>query len=438
MRSNAASFLSTSTIIYLILNLNHTVQAQEKLRSPVSSLGKDKNNDKDKDKSCKPILHYDDVCTKFCSDYFMACTDPNFFDGGVDGCLKKCAEFPRTDGHIDPSNVAGDKFECRRFHLNLAMNDTGTGNIRFHCLHATEEGAGVCVDTKVNGVTPYRALSKGTCNMKQIGYCTLFASNTVANCTNPGINDDTIPKVLQMLPSGVEILFLKKNSLLTTLSDGVFENLKSPSSLKALYLDNCNISSATKDSFRSLSNLKVLSLSRNRLASIPSDLLVNTPKLRQFDLIGGDVKLKSLPAVLFRNTPKMEQILLYAHELSSFPVGFFQGLSKLKTMSFIDNKFTTSGIPDDTFKDLVSLKEFHLFLNEISEVKSAWFGSWAKKIVSVVLWKNQIESVSKETFSSLESLEYLFLHDNPIDFISDDALDNHDELKQVTLGKIAA
>jgi len=430
MRLTTTNVLAISGIIFL--SLSYTIQAETLAETVLSFL---KKNDDKNSNTCQPVLYYDDLCTNFCDDFFHKCRDANLFDGGYDGCIDACARFPRTNSRIDYRNTHGDTYECRRLHVNLALPKVWGSDVAFHCLHATEDGGGVCSDVKLNGETTYRTLHKNLCDIKYIGYCSLFAEDTIANCTNARITDGTISGMLQMLPSSVEILFMTDNTHISALPDGVFENLKSPSTLKALYLDSCNIDTVSEDSFRSLSSLEILSLNGNKLSAFPSDLLDNTPELRQFSYYAAytTTKLTALPATLFRKTPKMESFLVSDHQIPSIPVGFFQGLSKLEIIGFVGNLLTTSGIPDDLFKDTKSLKQIHIFNNKITEVRSEWF-SFENEINRIFLFLNNIETLSANTFSNLKKLKYLYLHENPIDFFSDDFMKENEELIHLTLG----
>ena len=96
---------------------------------------------------------------------------------------------------------------------------------------------------------------------------------------------------------------------------------------------------------------------------------------------------------------------------------------KLEMISFVNNgAFDDTSFPDGVFDDLVSLKFFDFFGNNIATVKKSLFESgWGENLLCVALCNNQITEVEDGIFDTLTSLEQVYMHGNQLENF--DALD---------------
>jgi Leucine-rich repeat (LRR) protein len=336
--------------------------------------------------------------------------------------------YPRPispDEYIAPlafgSNLGSDTLWCRKRHLSLVARVEGNSynDAAFHCAHAGPTGGSICRDVEIDGATPYEHLRDGEDTRHHFAYCDLAGEDTIADCTQMYITDATLPYALQLIPDTVKILFLNGNTAITSLPGNVFaDNLKNPSSLQSLIMDECNISSIDADAFVGLSGLEVLNLNMNAITSLPEGMLRSNVKLTQFSAFTSGAKyfsLTALPEDLFANTPNMKRILIYGHGgLTEIPPNFFKGLYECEIVSFVYCAFTNVGFPDGVFSDLFSLQYFDWFGNQLTKVEKRWFeGGWGKNILRVALEQNQIEEIEAGSFDTLASLELLFLNRNP-------------------------
>merc|ERR1712119_249337 len=74
----------------------------------------------------------------------------------------------------------------------------------------------------------------------------------------------------------------------------------------------------------------------------------------------------------------LEMIALVDNKLTAFESGTFNG-----------QIFDANGIPDDLFKDLVSLEYLSTFINNVGVLKNVWFGAWSAKLESIAIFLYQ-------------------------------------------------
>ncbi|GKY92060.1 hypothetical protein MPSEU_000177500 [Mayamaea pseudoterrestris] len=421
----------------------------------------------------------DTECQDFCDTYFKICQSSNAytnpspsdivhrqlvtsaepilhrlnngssFSKDILHCQMDCMLYPRPaspDEYVTPlkfgSNLGSDTFWCRKRHLSLAARVEGNSfnDPTFHCYHAGPTGGSICRDVQIDGATPYEYLRDGQDTRHHIAYCDLAGNNTVADCTQMYITDDTLPYALQWLPSTVQYLLLNGNPGITNLTAGIFKNnLENPKGLKALFMDECNITFIDSRAFAGLDHLEALNLNMNLMTSFPEKMLEPTRRLRQLSAITSGSKYASLvglPDDLFSYTPNMQRIIIYGHaSITSFPANIFRNLTECQIISFVNCGFTNAGFPDGVFSDMTSLMYFDFFGNKLTKVEKRWFsGSWGKNVLRLALDTNQITSVETGALDSLINLEVLYLHRNKeLLTIPKSVIANNTKLRHLTL-----
>jgi len=391
----------------------------------------------------------DPSCTEFCEEFFTLCRDWNFFDIGMEGCLETCQTFPRTKSQewLDPSHLHSDTFECRRFHVFENFVDTP----QFHCWHALAETDHICGDIEIDGVTPYQAMRDGLGSLFHYGYCDLIASETVADCSLNSITDEQLPYVLQTIPATVKTLFLNGNPGITEIPSGLFDNLEDPLHLKALYLDDCNITTLHADSFLPLQNLELLNLPLNFISVLPDGLL-RLPNLRSFSIYGVPdplLNVKNKPGLLdssvsyndtlFQDTPNIERILMHSHRgITEVQPGLLQGLTMLDTLYFVFCGLTNAGMPPEAFQDLASMRFFDFQGCPLTEFNPDWFSGLmntnVERLAFFLMDLAPITDVS--VFENMPNLRQAFFHQNPrLLSVPGNMFQNNPQLEVFTLGE---
>ena len=328
------------------------------------------------------------------------------------------------------SNLGGDTLACRKRHLSLAGDPNGAA---FHCSHATNDSTQICADSlvTVNGngpYTPYELLRTGKISRRRVGFCDLALDDTIADCTDVGLTDDTFVQALSYLPINVEVIFMSGNKGITMLTDGIF-NTPGLTSLQAIYLNDCGITSIDEDALRGLASLKIFNVNMNPIPSLPESLFQYSPGLLQFEYFttgqGANTALSSLPANLFLNTKSIERIVIYGHKrLTSLPSGLLAGLNNLLIFSMVDCGLTTTGIPANLFVDCTSLEYWDFFGNSIKMFDNVWFSgtgvNWYTNVKRVAMWGQCLTAnaygmlIGPNPFEGMTGLEDAYFHDNGV------------------------
>jgi len=368
-------------------------------------------------------------CEEYCDKFGTVCADSAFFE---EGCMEDCLKFPRTDAapvydlSFDPVDLGSDTINCRAAHLSFAIEFGGGGDpiearkspdAAFHCGHASPGGEGICTDYSARGAddNPLRLMQRGG-NYK-FGACRITSDKKVANCMRSDLDDESAADALKVLPHTVEHIFLHVNGL-TRVPENLAANFPN---LKSLYLDGNNIDSVDASDFYGLRNLEILSLNVNPITDLPEDLLTGVRNLRTFSLFvpsGSATTISTIPSNFFQYTKNIVNIIMYGHKgLTKFESGVFDGLKKVRIISFVDCSFTFDGFPKGVFDDLVSLEYFDFFLNDFrGKIPRGLFGPWAKNVFRVVFWGNgNLHGVQNGAFDNLYNVKKIFLHGTGID-----------------------
>lgn len=184
--------------------------------------------------------------------------------------------------------------------------------------------------------------------------------------------------------------------------------------LKYLYLSSNLISDVPEHSFTTLcANLKALSLSGNRLMSVPQEALVNCSNVSYFNIGYNEIyeitetdfewatnvrtlllrnnRLTHLKEKIFLNVKELKELSLSFNPLRYVDVNAFEGLADLDSLE-ISFGFDRDDFPYEILKPLTNLQ-------------------W------LTLDNNNFRTISDRALLSLEQLRYLNLESNRIDII---------------------
>ena len=469
-------YLFTSTVLSLLVGGGNA--ASDK----VHQKGRARRRTAKRSKSAKPLELinsdcgldnanvYKAECESFCTEFFEVCVNPNYFAATMswNKCIKNCTAWPRTKAKVTRppekfNHLGGDTFACRDLHLWEAQIGDSPKNAAFHCFHSIDNGGDVCSDIEIDGKTPFETLRDSSCTHHHYGYCDLSGGNigheTVADCMKSGVTDENLVDALRMLPSTIKILIMNENEGITQLSSGIFDNLQNPLKLKALYFDDCNITTIHEEAFWPLQNLEVLNLSFNKI-SILQDHLLKLPELRGFSIYGdptppesviplfgpgggrkpGMITSDGFTANLFQYTPDLERLMMYGNRgIDTLHDGMFEGLSKVTSMFFVFCALDNDSFSADVFEPLVSMKNFDFQGNFFTKFDPAWFdGGWTSNIRRLAFFANQIEGPLEEdfetVFADMPKLQQVFIDQNPLAFIPAEYFENNPDLDTLTLG----
>ena len=237
---------------------------------------------------------------------------------------------------------------------------------------------------------------------------------------------------LTTLPDGVfdnlaalEELRLFNNNL-TTLPDGVFDNL---AVLEELDLEGNDLTTLPDGVFDNLAALERLNLGLNALTTLPNGVFDNLAALTFLTLTRND--LTALPNGIFDNLAALERLNLTRNDLTTLPDGVFDGLSALGRLTLFNNALTT--LPDGVFDNLSALERLNLGLNALTTLPDGVFDSLAA-LERLDLGLNALTTLPDGVFDSLAALERLDLGLNDFTTLPDEVFDSLSTLERLDLG----
>uniref|UniRef100_A0A4W6BK81 Toll-like receptor 22 n=1 Tax=Lates calcarifer TaxID=8187 RepID=A0A4W6BK81_LATCA len=157
--------------------------------------------------------------------------------------------------------------------------------------------------------------------------------------------------------------------------------------------------------FRSLQRLRILSLSHNRLSSVPAAT---------------------------RNLPTLGELDLSSNNISKLGCDDFTNQTMLRQLSLYQN--SVSALSECVFKDLIRLQVLKLQTNRISNLNGA-FQKYFPKLTKLYLNKNELMAIKQGEFRGLQSLQNLSLHENKIDTLENGCFIGLTNLTDILLQK---
>lgn len=197
-------------------------------------------------------------------------------------------------------------------------------------------------------------------------------------------------------------------------------------SLVALSLKRNNISAIYESSFSHIPRLLRLDLSYNHIRSIAIDAFVNNLQIHHLDL--SENNLTSLPYVLVDHLVQLTTLTLSGNRFFTIPADRIF-LYQPNLLSFECNHCMLSTIGVDTFSRLPSLERLYLHDNIISSLDDEAF-RYNKRMKKLQMQRNQINRVNSKLWRTLDELTDLCLDFGTIELVTDceDLYDNLENL----------
>ncbi|XP_044258902.1 slit homolog 1 protein-like [Tribolium madens] len=134
----------------------------------------------------------------------------------------------------------------------------------------------------------------------------------------------------------------------------------------------------------------------------------------------------------FQNLPNLKDLIIQYSELSKIPAGIFNNLSTLSYLELGDNQI--SYVDPHAFDNLTRLFSIRLGNNKLDKIDSHWF-EVKPALKYIHLAGNLIKKISADSFESLKGRKStsLFLGDNPVETIENDAFKGFEEIPVLSL-----
>ncbi|KAK3603045.1 hypothetical protein CHS0354_015736 [Potamilus streckersoni] len=243
---------------------------------------------------------------------------------------------------------------------------------------------------------------------------TLLFLNLAVNRIGYNIN---IRESLNFLTSqnwtNLEQLSLDYNKLDTFL-EGPFRTM---SNLRYLTLESCQLSSISSRLLQGLQNLHTLDLSQNRISDISVNAFVHTPQLKDLRLYEQNHKFSKDLAINFPPAAvkivrtslthlNIEQNLVNVSEIWEI-IELLTNLEELKLRS--TNLVT---VPDFVFRYHTQLQVLDLSENQITSFDQKSFHGLKDNLTSLSLANNNLTTIDECVFKNFSKLNYLYLTGN--------------------------
>lgn len=222
---------------------------------------------------------------------------------------------------------------------------------------------------------------------------------------------------VRLMPDDIRVLFESFNFSLTTLR----MNAMVRQQLAALIDTSCTIPTLSKLQFRrngvrlvsshmfqSCTNITDLDLAENLISVVHDNAFRSFRGLRILSLSRN--RLQSVPAAV-RNQPTLGELDLGGNNITSLSCRDFTNLTRLRQLSLHRNSI--SALNECVFQDLVRLQVLKLQTNHIRMLNGA-FGKHLPNLLTLRLEENDLTVIPNEAFAGLQSLQNLTLHTNHI------------------------
>ena len=203
-----------------------------------------------------------------------------------------------------------------------------------------------------------------------------------------------------------------------------------------------------------LTGLRLMSLSRGSLDSLPKGVFGGLGKLEKLNILYTDLDELD-PAIFGERADDLKSLALWGNDITSLPAGVFDGLTALENLSIIEQGIQAlpADLLDDNTKlkkltmrigsgwtqmesgflsDLGDLRELHLGGNGLTSLPDGVFDN-NRKLKKVYLYDNALASLPDGVFSNNTALEKVYLADNALTSLPDGIFDNTAKLKTVDL-----
>ncbi|XP_059840310.1 podocan [Hypanus sabinus] len=191
------------------------------------------------------------------------------------------------------------------------------------------------------------------------------------------------------------------NNLLERIPSGL------PRRVKTLMLLHNQISEISRNDFAYTYFLTELNLSYNKLTSpkIHPEAFRKMRLLESLDFSGNNLNV--VPSGLPKN---LHILKLKENEISSIPEGSLSGMTKLKELFLSNNKLKLNSVYSGAWKQLPALQLLDLSGNQLSHIPT----DLPESLQYVYLQNNQISVIPENAFESTPNIKGIFLRDNSL------------------------
>ncbi|XP_048034143.1 podocan isoform X2 [Megalobrama amblycephala] len=174
---------------------------------------------------------------------------------------------------------------------------------------------------------------------------------------------------------------------------------------------DCNGASLNEFPHELSEQTRQLSLQNNQITEVTLEHLSHLQQLETLNLQNNRLTTQGLDDEGFHILEKLSYLYLANNKnnkLEKIPAGAFDNLSHLRELYLQNNFLSNDGMDNETFSHLNSLEYLDLSNNNLTAVPLGL----PRNIVLLHLEKNHIQSITINALTPIRNLEYLLLHNN--------------------------
>lgn len=215
------------------------------------------------------------------------------------------------------------------------------------------------------------------------------------------------------------------NNGILTMDGSAFNKLDS---LRYLKIDNNeNWLNLQANTFAGLEELEMLSIVNNSMQTLEKDAFQGLRDLDVLDLRYN--QLTVVPSSIFKPLKHLTSLFLSQNKIHTLEQDSFEGLVELQLLDITFNNLKI--INSDIFNDgLTKLTDLYASNNKISQIHGTFS---LPNLKFLYLHYNKLNTVGKDTFSSILNVQAIDLSNNEINTVADDAFYNLKHLDLLNL-----
>ena len=247
------------------------------------------------------------------------------------------------------------------------------------------------------------------CNLRCLPTCTCSLQNgdVISNCEN---SESKTHKGLLFFEPGMTYLDLERNSL-EWIDLNNLNLIKSQ--LEQLIFENNSLRLLNDYTFDGLTQLMVLNVAYNELASLQVGLFDDLVQLVELNLYKNS--LETLDIGVFRSLGNLRLLVLSSNNLSTLTTDLFKNLTLLETLDIGQNNLVA--LPVGVFRHLEELKDLYLEHNSLAFLKLGVFDGLTQ-LLELNLHNNNLKVLENGIFNGLDNLNYLSLAENSLTLLA--------------------
>uniref|UniRef100_H0ZFQ3 Podocan n=1 Tax=Taeniopygia guttata TaxID=59729 RepID=H0ZFQ3_TAEGU len=230
------------------------------------------------------------------------------------------------------------------------------------------------------------------------------------------LSSNNLSQIPSGLPRNIVLLHLEKNAIkglkklhTVHLYNNMLERIPSglPRRVKTLMILHNQISEINRNDFATTYFLEELNLSYNKLTSpqIHREAFRKLRQLKSLDLSGNNLHM-----VPFGFPKNLQVLKLKENEISIIPKGTLSGMTKLRELYLSNNKLKVNSIYSRAWRELSSLQSLDMAGNQLTSIPLGL----PESLEYLYLQNNKITTVSENAFESTPNIKGIYLRFNKI------------------------